>query len=258
MAYDKRRQDYRQGTSMRANLEATLLVAVLCVLVPAAGAEEPEYAEEATTAPDDLTGWRLCPACGRLNRPEAEYCMYCGIDLAEKAAKPQRRTPFTISGEIPFSAQAGWFIAGVGCAYDAGVWGEELILMPFFLLIPVGAFNDFHVYVRQGELRPFVSALVGGYDLPEFEGGTDDDFFLTVGAAGGVRYNYDGRGSYLYGSGGLGYRRRGGESYEAREGPVLIFKTRFTHFFSEHIGLTGSVQGWNAEILASGGVALGL
>jgi len=184
--------------------------------------------------------------------------MYCGVRFEEKAVATQQRTPFTISGEIPFSAQAGWLIGGVGCAYDGGGWSDEFIATPIFIFIPLGGFNDLHIYLRRGELRPYVSVIVGGYDLPEFEGYQDDEFFLTVGATGGVRYNYDERGSYLFGGGGPGYRRRGGDPYDARDGAVFVYKTRFTHFFHENIGITGSLQGWNAEVLASGGVAFAL
>lgn len=243
---------------MKTILRWAPLLACLCILAGGAGAEETEYAEDVPTSSGDLTGWRLCPACERLNPPEAEYCMYCGASFEVKAVEPHRRTPFTISLEIPFSAENGLFIAGAGCAYDGGNWGDEFILTPLFIIIPLGAFNDLHIYVRQGELRPFVSVIVGGYDLPEFEGYQDDDFFLTAGAAGGARYNYDDRGSYLYGSGGVGYRRRGGDPYDAREGPVAIYKTRFALFFTKHMAVTGSLMGWNAEVLASGGIAFGL
>jgi hypothetical protein len=243
---------------MRTVLGWTLLLACLCILAGAARAEEQEYVDETVTTPGDLTGWRLCPTCERLNPPEADYCVYCGAAFEIKTAEPYRRTPFAISLEMPFSAQDGLFIAGAGCAYDGGSWGDEFILTPLFIFIPLGAFNDLHIYVRQGPLRPFVSVIAGGYDLPEFEGGSPDDFFVTAGAAGGVRYNYDDRGSYLYGSGGVGFRRRGGEPYDEREGPVAIYKTRFGLFFTKHIAVTGSLLGWNAEVIATGGVAFAL
>jgi hypothetical protein len=244
----------------RIGVCVALLAAAPYPLLPAAAEPAGDRAEAPETAPPaDLTGWRLCPACERPNPPDAYYCIYCGADLAKKPPESWRRTPFTISCEAPFSTNVGWFIGGVGGAYDGGVWSEEFILTPFYyFIIPIGGFNDLHFYLRQAELRPFFSVVGGGYDFPEFEGGGADDFFWTAGGAGGVRYNYDGRGSYLFGSGGLGYRRRGGESYEALDGPVLIFKTRFTHFFHEHIGFTGLLQGWNADIIASGGIVFAI
>lgn len=199
---------------------------------------------------------RLCPSCGRVNPPEADLCVYCAAALIKPAAPPWTRTPPTASLEIPIAAQ-GWLFGGIGAAYDGRTWSDDLLAQLLYIF-PLGLFNDFHVYLRQAETRPYISLYAGGYDIPEMDGGGADQFFWAAGGTAGLRYNYDECGSYVFGGGGLGYRRRGGESYDKRDGAVLIFRARFTHFFYKYLGVTGSIQGWNLDLLGSAGAALAL
>lgn len=226
--------------------KTALWAVVILSAVSAAAAREVPAAttaavgDEKTPAPD-LAGYRLCPECNTLNKPEAEFCARCGaaLDRARPVAWP--RTPFSLSLEFSPGTAALWYVPAGIFAYDGGRWGDE------FTAFAVGLANDVHIYFKTTRLRPYAFLLGGAGCLTDFY---ETDWALAGG--GGVRYGYGALGSYVYGGLGLGASRFEGED----RGLTVVVKGRATHYFLERLGVSGSCQFFGSFAFITFGPAL--
>ncbi len=212
----------------------------------AAPAELPESASAENDESADVAGWRLCPSCEKLNGPEASFCIYCGRDLDVGRSRPAtRRGPaVTLEPSLSFFFRFTELGPGFSFAAEGGRVREEVttfvVLDADYGLDFDGVFlaSDTHIYFTSYALRPYV-----GIDVSLW---VYEDVIAEFGPGAGVRYNYDGRGSFFYCGAGFGVRgfptwqEHGPETYELDS--QFSAKFRLTRFYADHAGVTFAAQ----------------
>lgn len=193
------------------------LVAVAATIAAAAAEEAPGDASPAAveeTAPErDLAGCRLCPECRELNPPPANYCIYCGAKLEQRAKKlipqavpapPLTPTPPTlvpavsfgwsdlVMGTLRFSSDSPHFTNWLSATYGKPKGYDYLITGK------VAA----RLNILSGVSRPFagIEAFYRRHvstDRRNPNGTPDVENNFAVGPCFGYSYNYGGLGSYL-------------------------------------------------------------
>jgi hypothetical protein len=173
---------------------------------------DPPVVEEAT--PDrSFAGGPPCPACGRRNPPGADYCIFCGTKLEQRAKK---RVP-QADPTPPWLGPGGWFSWDHRAVGLAGSYGRRRFEVRgggrYYLPLndydaygySVGA--AFRLYIVTSRQRPFVE-IKSDYKYEEYyiyggrRGVTGSVSELYPGVALGLAYNYGRRGSSVAGAAG--------------------------------------------------------
>jgi hypothetical protein len=236
-----------------------LLVALVTLQVPASVAAASPAAEETTTSEADLSGYRLCPQCNTLNRPDADYCIHCGAALAGRTEEAKAPRPGVVKGFAlsPFGFVGNYDAGGGGLrgrfdhrrwsyipsyAYDAR-WPEgssEIDSHQHHSLANEGRF-----YFIPGAVRPFIGVALDGeyyyyrYSYYPWYEGESHNFLVFTGFGGGLEYNYDPRGSFfdIRGFAGPAVTWVGGPSDYSRTLVYFSLKVGNVVYFSRHVGL---------------------
>lgn len=241
---------------MKYFLVLTVVLAALPVAARAETATSPT--EETTTSPVDVSGYRVCPQCNTLNRPQADYCMRCGANLgegpAERAAPPPAAvksfalTPFGFAGnyEALGGGLRGRFDRSTwsytpSYAYDAGSRGGYYYDSDQHHILR----NDARFYFGAAALRPFLGGALDAnyyyyryyyfwYNEREYH-----RFIVFLGFGGGMEFNYDPRGSFfdIRGFAGPAATWVGGPDSHFRMLTYFSFNAGNVVYFNRHVGL---------------------
>lgn len=235
-----------------------VLATCLAVIPAAALTETAPPTEVTTTAPVDVSGYRLCPRCNTLNLPQAEYCMRCGTALTATpeeagvpvpaAVKSFALTPFVFFGN--YDAFGG----GIRSRFDRGEWS----------LTPSYAYNaylwrgddstdryshrlgsDVRFYFGVAALRPFLGGALDvdyyyyRYNYYLYYERERHYFKVFAGFGGGLELNYDERGSFfdIRGFAGPAASWYGGPDSNFHMLTYFSFITGNVTYFNRHVGL---------------------
>jgi len=210
-------------------------------------AELPESASAENGTSAAVAGWRLCPPCEKLNGPEASFCVYCGrdLDVGRSEAAARRGPALTFEPSLSFFFRFTELGPGFSFAAEGGRVREEItifaVLDADYRLHYDGVFfaSGTHFYFTNYALRPYAAVDVSLWAY-------DDDVIAEFSPGAGVRYGYDGRGSFFYCGAGFGVRafpmwqEHGPETYELNN--QFSVKFRLTHYYVDFAGVAFAAQ----------------
>jgi hypothetical protein len=225
----------------------------------AAGAETaPPPAEEISTQPVDVSGYRVCPRCNTLNRPQAEYCIRCGARFGEGPEEAKAPAPAAVKGFAltPFGFAGNYEALGGGLRgrFDRGTWSYT----PSYAFdargpLPAGAGSDRHhilgndarFYFGGAALRPFLGGALDAdyyyyrYDYYRYTQRERHFFIVFAGFGGGLEFNYDPRGSFfdIRGFAGPAATWYGGPDSDSTILAFFSFRAGNVVYFNRHVGL---------------------
>jgi hypothetical protein len=229
------------------------------VLADTEPTEPPTTASVEEDATADFAGWRLCPTCGELNRPEASYCIRCGRDLnvGRDRTAPYLRPGITLEPRLGFVHSFTDLGPGFSFAAEGKRVREETAVLPVFYTDYGFGYestfvaSDTHVYLTTHELKPYVDL-----DVKLWVAG---DVIFEFGPGAGVRYNYDRRGSFFYCTTGFnirafpGWDEYGPDDYEWNI--HVTGKYHLTQYYAKHAGVTFAAQTFSGGAIITVGHA---
>ena len=241
---------------MKYFLVLTVTLAVFPLAARAETATSPT--EETTTSPADVSGYRLCPQCNTLNRPQADYCMRCGANLGEGPAERAAPAPAAVKGFAltPFGFAGNYEALGGGLRgrFDRSTWSYT----PSYAYDargPGASFYDNHqrhllangarFYFGAAALRPFLGGALDAdyyyyrYDYYRYYERERHSFIVFLGFGGGLEFNYDPRGSFfdIRGFAGPAATWTGGPDSNSRMLTYFSFYAGNVVYFNRHVGL---------------------
>lgn len=177
------------------------------VAMEAAGDDAPAAGDETPVAAD-LAGYRLCPECNTLNRPEAEFCARCGADLNASRVPPRTALITREAVLKPMGSVGNYEILGGG--FGAVVQIARFSYQPAYAYAFVVRTeweekpgrhyldNRLLYYFKSGPVRPLVALDVQSwyeYTPPTAQEAEKHYFVVFPGAGAGIEVYYGGRGS---------------------------------------------------------------
>ncbi len=256
---------------MRYFLVLTIAMAASPIAADAETAPPP--AEETTTQPVDVSGYRVCPRCNTLNRPQAEYCIRCGAPLGEGPEKAKAPALAAVKGfaltPFGFAGNDETLGGGLRGRFDRGAWSYT----PSYAFDARGPLsagegsdrhhilrNDARFYFGAATLRPFLGGALDAdyfyyrYDYYWYYEGERHYFIVFLGFGGGMELYYDPRGSFfdIRGFAGPAATWYSGPDSDSRILAFFSFRAGNVVYFNRHVGLdvhftADTVSGYYAE-----------
>jgi len=232
-----------------------ILVAVAAATVAATALEaaddNPPAAGDETLPAPDLAGYRLCPECNTLNRPEAEFCARCGADL--NAPKVSSQTALITREAVlkPMGRVGNYEILGVGLGALIEIapfsyqptYAYAFIVRTEWEEKPVRHYLDNRLlyYFQREPLRPLVALDVQSWyehTPPTAQEPEKHYFVIFPGAGAGVEVNYGRRGSSfdLTGTAGPAASWHGGPAPGREFFALISLSFGNVHYFGRRLG----------------------